>query len=220
MTITKHYKVEDGKVVEAEKPTPKRDWYDYGLDTGPRLRVKRILEGEELRAEMDRIANHPPQTTDREEEKAIHAESDKAFRDGDDRKLGKIYEDLLDEIHSPNLGERTPDQMLEYAWSELEAALTAELREVSRQEKRNDWGFRLLPEGLAVRCQPRSGGESLECRLDKKALKARLQHAAIDAKESAMVLVRNVRAEFDQARARMVISGPAGVALEIESAKA
>jgi hypothetical protein len=218
----KHFKVEgegaDAIVVEGEA-NPTREWYDYGLDTGPRLRPKRILEGEELRREMARIANAPPETTDRGAEAEAHAASEKAFRDGDDRALGKIYEDVLDEIHSPDLGERKKsDAMLERAWRELEAALTAELRELSRAERKETWGFRLYGEGLALRCQPLDGSAVLEVRVDKRALRRRIAHAASDARGSASIMVQTAREEIRQARVRLIIGGGNAVPYESEAA--
>lgn len=208
---------ETGEVVTGPF-NPPRPWHDYGLDTGPRLRVKRVLEGRELDAEMARLANAPPQVTDRDEEREIHRQSEQAFAEKDDRKLGKIYEDLLDEMHSPNLGERkASDAWFERAWNELESALTAELRELSRQERRYDWGFRVTKEGLTLRCVPRAGGETLECRVDKKALKVRVQQAAHDAKESAGILVRRANDEIRQARARIVMGGPGAVPFEADA---
>jgi len=214
------FHVVDGEVVSG--PTmPAREWYDYGKDTGPRLRVKRILEGQELADEMARTANAPPQVTDRDEERAIHAESEKAFREKDDKKLGKLYEDVLDEMHSPNLGERkASDVWFERAFTELEAALTAEIRELCRQERRWDWGYRVTKDGLSIRAVPRGGGDVLECRLDKKALKVRIHHAATDAKDSAAIIVRTARDHFAQARAALIVMGPNAIPYEPDAGRA
>ncbi len=215
------YRVDDGGNVVPGAFNPAREWYDYGKDTGPRLRVKRILEGQELADEMARTANAPPQVTDRDEERAIHAESEKAFREKDDKKLGKIYEDLLDEIHSPELGERkAADAWFDRAFTELEAALTAEIRELCRQERRWDWGYRVTKDGLSIRAVPRAGGDVLECRVDKKALRVRIHHAATDAKDSAAIIVRTARDHFAQARAALIVVGPSAIPYEPDAGRA
>jgi hypothetical protein len=216
------FHVVNGAVVSG--PTlPAREWYDYGKDTGPRVRVRRIVEGSDYDAELSRMAVRPEATYDEAEHAAVHAESEKAFREGDAQKLGKMYEDLLDEIHSPDLGERRPaDEWFNRTFAELEAALVAELRELSRQERRWDWGFRVTDQGLSLRCVRRGGdgSDTLEVRLDKKALKARVQAAAIDAKASAAYIVKRARDEVAQARAKLIIGGPGAVPLESDEARA
>lgn len=216
------YHVVNGLVVEG--PTmPAREWYDYGLDTGPRVRVRGIVEGKAYDDAMAGMAKRPDATYDEAEHAALHAESEKAFAEGDTAKLSKMYEDVLDEIHSPNLGERkVADEWFSKTWGELEAALTSELRELSRQERRYDWGFRVTEQGLSLRCVRRGGdgSDTLEVRLDKKALKARVQAAAVDAKESAAYIVKRARDEVTQARAKLVIGGPSALPYEDDAARA
>ncbi len=214
------FHVVDGLVVEG--PTlPARDWYDYGLDTGPRVRALRIIEGREYDLEIAKQARRPDPTTDPKEDAEIHAISEKAFREGDRQALGKIYEDVLDDMHSHEPGKRKASiEWFDKAFRELEAALTAELRELSRQERRYDWGYRVTTEGLTLRSVPRAGGDTLECRLDKKALKARIQHAATDAKGSAAFIVARARDEMKQARAALIIQGPGAVPYESDEARA
>lgn len=210
-----------GEVVRG--PTmPKRDWLDWGLDTGPRVRVRNIIEGSSYDAEMARMAQRPEPIHDEAELAAVHKETEKAFAGGDNQKLGKIFEDVLDEIHSPDLGERKKsDDWFNKTWAELEAALTSELRELSRQERRWDWGYRVTEHGLSLRCIRRDGDrETLEVRLDKKALKARVQAAAIDAKESAAYIVKRARDEVAQARAKLVMGGPSAIPFEQDEGRA
>jgi hypothetical protein len=212
------FRVDDAGEVVPTETQPARDWYDWGLDTGPRIRPLRLIEGREYDDELAKMSKRADPVNDPAEDAAIFAESEKAFRDGDVRKLGKMYEDLLDEMHSPNLGERTvSDEWFTRAWGELEAALTAEIRELSRQERRYDWGYRVTDEGLSLRSVPRAGGDVLECRIDKKALKARVQQAAHDAKGSAQVIVHRARDEMKQARAALIINGPNAIPYEAEA---
>lgn len=214
------FHVVNGLVVEG--PTlPKRDWYDYGLDTGPRIRPLRLIEGHDYDLEIEKQKRRPDPTTDPKEDAEIHAISEKAFREGDRQALGKIYEDVLDDMHSHEPGKRKASiEWFDKAFRELEAALTAELRELSRQERRYDWGYRVTTEGLTLRSVPRADGDTLECRLDKKALKARIQHAANDPKASAAFIVAKARDEMKQARAALIIQGPGAVPYEDDAARA
>lgn len=210
------FRVEGDAVVPTETQ-PKRDWLDYGLDTGPRIRPLRLIEGHEYDLEIAKQSQRAEPTNDPKDDAEIHATTEKAFADGDTGKLRKIFEDVLDEIHSPDFGERKKsDEWFTKAWNELEAALTSELRELSRQERRYDWGYRVTDDGLALRSVPRAGGDVLECRIDKKALKARVQQAAHDAKGAAELIVHRARDEMKQARSALIISGPNAVPYEAE----
>ena len=52
---TQSFHVVDGKVVEG--PTlPAREWYDYGLDTGPRIRPLRLIQGHDYDVEIEKQA--------------------------------------------------------------------------------------------------------------------------------------------------------------------
>ncbi len=189
-------------------------WVDYGLDTGARLRVAGVYEGEEADR---RIPLRLPET-DRDEraDAELHAKSEKAMREGDDRALAKLYEDLFDELHSADFGEERSDSRALHAYAELEVALVARLREESRRSKWG-WKFRLTAAGLALRVRLEVG--VLEARVSKPELAARIRQAHTDPRGAADELVALAVEEVRAARAKLLFSNE-GVPVEVERAQA
>ena len=209
--------------VEAEAPEesePRRKlrgthWVDFGLDTGPRLRVVGIYEGDE--ADKRIPVRLPEQHRDDGADQELHAESQKALRDGDDRKLGKLYEDLFDELHSIRFGERPDESRALLAYAELEAALVARLREESRRSKWG-WKFRLTATKLALRVRLEVG--VLEARFSKVELAARIRQAHEDPRGAADELIALAVKEVSDARAKMLFGQAHEVPVEAERAQA
>jgi hypothetical protein len=101
-------------------PVPARAWHDGGSGSAPRLRVKGWKEVEPEVA--------PSEIDDREVAEA-HAEYRRAMDAEDNHALGKMFEPVLDEIHtSPSAPDPTPS-IPPLDWSLLEPALTREWRE-------------------------------------------------------------------------------------------
>ena len=181
--------------------TASRDWCDYGKDTGPRLRIKGIYEGEEAAKRVPYVA--PPQTSDPGDDAEAHQAYVKAKADGDERALAKVFPDLLDEIHSSGLGERKTDDAAIAAYEALQQCVENELREVGRSDPKWAWAYALLDDGFAIRGKTPEGFE-LACLLDKKALRARIVGAAIDPRASAYTLVSKAVGEIRKTRQTML----------------
>jgi hypothetical protein len=177
-------------------------WVDYGLDTGPRLRVKGIYEGAEADARL--TVRLPETNRDDAADQELHEQSARAMRDGDEKALGKIYEDLFDELHSSDFGEERDDSKAMLAYAELESALLARLREESRRSGWA-WRFRLTAAGLALRVALEVG--TLECRVSKPELAARIRQAHTDPRSAADELVALASEEIRAARTRMLCGG-------------
>jgi hypothetical protein len=190
-------------------------WVDYGLDTGPRLRVAGIYEGEE--ADKRIAVQLPEQTRDDAADQELHELSAKALREGDDHTLGKLYEDLFDELHSVDFGEERTESRALLAYAELEAALAARLREESRRSKWG-WKFRLTAAGLALRVRLEVG--VLECRVSKPELAARIAQAHTDPRGAADELIALAVKEVSAARAKMLFGQAHEVPVETERAQA
>lgn len=190
-------------------------WVDWGKDTGGRLRVAGIYEGAEAEARLP--VRLPETDRDDRADQELHEESARAMRDGDERKLGKLYEDLFDELHSSDFGEERDESAALLAYAELEGALLARLREESRVSGWR-WRFRLTPVGLALRVYFPELTSALECRVLKPELAARIAQARTDARGAADELVALAREELRAARTRIMLGGE--VPTETERAQA
>lgn len=126
-----------------------RPWYD-GSGKNKRLRVKGIVDLPPKKVEPD------PNGPDPEKLKEEHAAAQKALREEDDHKVGKIFEPLLDDIHkNPSQQHEDPaetfEQRIRRRTADFEAALSGELRELARQTKNWGWAFRWDPMALVIR---------------------------------------------------------------------
>jgi hypothetical protein len=99
------------------------------------LRVKRIVDLDE-----PVLPDRGPNTADPGDVEEIHREVRKALRDEDDRKLGKIFEDVLDPLQNSESRshDKTPEELAEAATLDFEAALASELRRFTQQVR--GWG--------------------------------------------------------------------------------
>jgi hypothetical protein len=183
----------------------KRPWYDWGKDTGPRLRVKGLVDADALPV---RAPEALPNAVDPREVDEIHRRSQQAFADEDDHTLGKIYEDVLDALHSANLPSVDEDPIekirLDLRAKELEQALGAELAELGRCRR---WavGYTLDERGgavvLLVAVRDKVAGIDWLVNVDQRALVTAVQRAGADVRTAAREIATRVRAEVDQARA-------------------
>jgi len=188
-------------------------WLDYGKDTGARLRVRGLVDEKELfpLVEPDDLPHDPREVEE------VHAASLKAFREEDDRALGKLYEDLLDDIHSSDAGENALMSELARAAEELQAAMTAELREVARAEKNWGWKHILSEHGIRIRARTPQG-DFLECQIDRRGTQALVMQAIEDPRGAASACVREAREQIHAARARILVGGFVPVVNEVGQA--
>lgn len=182
--------------VPAAKKNPPRPWYD-GAGRDKRLRVKGLVDlPPPSLPERSAAAPDPGDVAE------VHAESEKAIAEGDERKLGKLYEDLLDGLHSTGTPEGdaalTPWQKLATIVPDYEAALAAEIRVLARADARWGWAYRFVDEGLEVRLRD-PDGEGWACAVDLRALMAAASRTT-DARAFASAVVGRARSEILQAR--------------------
>ena len=183
----------------------RRPWYDYGKDTGPRLRVKGLVDADALPV----VRPEAPSNVDPREVADLHRQSQEALAEGDDKKLGKLYEDLLDTLHSKDLP-TTDEDPIEKARrdiraKDLDAALGAELAELGRGRS---WavGFKLEESGagqvaLVVGVRDKASGADWLVTVDQRALYAAVRRAGAEMRTAAREIATRVRAEVDKARA-------------------
>jgi hypothetical protein len=186
----------------------KRPWYDYGKDTGRRLRVKGLVDVDSLpvaKPEPD------PNGPDPREVEALHRQSQEAMAEGDDRKLGKLYEDLLDALHSNDLPtdeDPITKARFDLRARELEAALGAELSELGRARR---WGVGYRLSGasgqvvLVVGVLDRASGAEWQITVDQRALYNAVRRAGAEMRMAAREIATRVRDHVDKARAGAVI---------------
>lgn len=188
-------------------------WLDYGKDTGPRLRVRGLVDEKELfpLVEPDDLPHDPREVEE------VHAASLKAFREEDDRALAKIYEDVLDDIHSSDAGEGALMSQLAVAAGELQAAITAELKEVDRAEPNWGWKHVLSEYGIRIRARTPQG-QVLECQVDRRGTQILIMQAVSDPRGAASQCVREAREQIHQARARILVGGFVPVVNEVGQA--
>lgn len=187
-------------------------WLDHGKDTGPRLRVRGFVDMNDVQPLVEPEPTHDPKLIDE-----IHAESEAAFRDEDDGKLAKIYEDVLDDIHGSSAGQATLEGQLLRAVEELQAAVTAELREVARAEKNWGWKHSLSEYGIRVRARTPQG-EIFECQVGQRGTRELVVKAVTDPRGAAVELVKNAREYIHNARARTLVGGYVPVQNEVGQA--
>lgn len=203
----------DGAVYTGDAASLSRDrrpWYDYGKDTGRRLRVKGLVDADSLPV----VRPEPmPNAVDPREVDEIHRQSREAMAEGDDRKLGKIYEDLLDTLHSESIPTTDEDPIekvrLDLRAKELELALGAELAELGRGK---GWavGYQLDERHgqvvLLVAARDKASGLDWLVEVDQRALYAASRRAGADMRMAAREIAVGVRDHVDKARAGVVVS--------------
>jgi hypothetical protein len=185
-----------------------RPWYDYGKDTGRRLRVKGLVDVDSLPV----VRPEPmPNAVDPREVDEIHRQSREAMAEGDDRKLGKIYEDLLDAAHSEHLPtDEDPIEKvrLDLRAKELEQAIGAELAELGRGK---GWaiGYQLDERHgqvtLLVAARDKASGLDWLVEVDQRALYAAMRRAGADMRMAAREIAVGVRDHVEKARAGAVV---------------
>lgn len=111
-------------------------WYD-GSGTEKRLRVKGLVDlPEPVRPELPTDGPDPGKVDE------INREVRRAMAEEDDRKLGKIFEDLMESAHASESVARNvpndPVEQMNLAWQDFEVALLAELRTFCEQAR--GWG--------------------------------------------------------------------------------
>jgi hypothetical protein len=203
-----------GGTSEGSAPIPNlkrdvREWYDYGKDTGRRLRVKGLVDVDALP-----VVKPEPDTSgpDPREVEELHRQSREAMAEGDDRKLGKLYEDLLDALHSKDLpSEEDPITKVRHDLraAELEGALGAELAELGRGRR---WavGYKMQQSGagevvLVVGVREKVGGAHWLVTVDQRALYNAVRRAGAEMRAAAREIATHVRAEVDRARAGAIV---------------
>lgn len=183
----------------------RRDWYDYGKDTGRRLRVKGVVDADSLPV----VRPEPPPNVDPGQVDEIHRQSQEAMAEGDDRKLSKIYEDLLDTLHSKDIPTTDEDPIqkvrLDLRAKDLDQALGSELAELGRGK---NWavGYKLEESGagevvLVVGVKDKASGIPWLVTVDQRALYAAARRAGADVRNAAREIATHVRDVVDQARA-------------------
>lgn len=179
-----------------------RGWLDFGLDTGPRLRVKGLRD----------LPGPPPPDPETEGDpgdwRERHRKYKQARADGDDRALSKLMPQVLDELHSGEQKPRVPP----FDWALLEPAFVAELREWGRANRfpKRLIGFQRFFDGsCAVRVPiPGVPNESHEIRIDKRSAVVAWTEAKGDPRRAAGILGERMAGEFATAKIREVISVP------------
>lgn len=185
---------ESGAVVPGPR-VPTRPWYDYGKDTGPRLRVKGWADPPK-----------PEPMPDHDGWRERHARIARAKLEGDTTVLSKAYEPYLDELHTTSTPQPTVSPL---DWDELEPALVAELREWGRAHDVPSGSIglqRFFDASCAVRLVMRDG--TFEMRCDRRSVKAAWRDAGGAARRAAAILVRRGTDELAQARVRETITIP------------
>lgn len=178
-----------------------RPWYD-GAGKDKRLRVVGVVD-----APPPVLPERPSDGPDPGDVREIHEASKKALADGDEHAIGKLYEDLLDEVHSAS-GQAHPADpwlRLRIVCPDFEQALESEMRALARADARWGWAYRLVDEGLEVLLRDPEK-ESWACAVDLRAL----LHAAetyTGARAFASTVVGRARREILSARARSLLGG-------------
>lgn len=120
-------------------PSPKAlskivPWYD-GFGGEKRLKIRGVRELPE-----PTLPERGPDAADPGDVDELHREVKKAFLEEDDRKLGKLFEDILDPLHNSDSRshQKTDEERADEATADFEAALTAELKRFTEQVR--GWG--------------------------------------------------------------------------------
>jgi hypothetical protein len=193
-----------GEVPPAAPKNPSRPWYD-GAGKEKRLRVKGLVDlAPAALPERDAGAPDPGDVAE------IHRASEKAIAEGDERALGKLYEDLLDSVHSKEgpkeEPELTPWAALKKMVPDYEAALAAEMRVLASADARWGWAYRLVDEGLEVRLRD-PDGEGWACAVELRAL-VYAAATTTDARAFASYVVGRARREILNARTGALLGRP------------
>lgn len=109
-------------------------WYD-GFGAEKRLKIRGVRDLPE-----PTLPDRGPDAPDPGDVDELHREVQKAFRDEDDRALGKLFEDVLDPLHNSESTShhKSDEEKADEATADFEASLTAELRRFTQQVR--GWG--------------------------------------------------------------------------------
>lgn len=109
-------------------------WYD-GAGAEKRLKIRGLRDLPE-----PTLPDRPADAADPGDVEELHREVTKALRDEDDRKIGKLFEDILDPLHNSDSRshQKTAKEKADEATADFEAALTAELKRFTDQCR--GWG--------------------------------------------------------------------------------
>jgi hypothetical protein len=186
-----------GEVVPVETQ-PAREWYDFGKDTGPRLRVKGWADVQPEKAPLR------PDDADPAEVEAVHREARRAIDEGDDAALVKLFPDVLDELHSKNPG---APSIAPYDWDALEPALHAEWREWGRSHavKGGQLAFKAEADGGCSVMIPLSRG-NYAITSDKRACVVAWRSALGEPRLAAALLVSAASKELHQSLAKETVA--------------
>lgn len=181
------------------RQAPARDWLGGGKD-GHRLRVKGWKDAE---VELSPFDHDPREVAE------AHAEYRSAMEAGDDHALGKMFEPVLDEIHtSPSAPEPTPT-IPPLDWNALEPALTAEWGEWARSHRvrKNGLALRRAADGGAEVRLAFQGDDGTPFAILQDALKVqtRWDNALGIPRRAAALIVLDATAELHRARQREVV---------------
>lgn len=113
-------------------------WYD-GFGAEKRLKIRGVRDLPE-----PTLPDRPADAPDPGDVDELHKAVQKAFRDEDDRALGKLFEDVLDPLHNSDSRShhKTAEEKADEATADFEAALTAELRRFTDQVR--GWGAQYM----------------------------------------------------------------------------
>lgn len=145
-------------------------WYD-GHGGEKRLKIRGIRDLPE-----PTLPDRPADAPDPGDVDELHREVQKAFRDEDDRALGKLFEDVLDPLHNSESRShaKTGEERADEATADFEASLTAELRRFTQQVR--GWGasYRLTSDkarALVIRLKsPSPHSATFDVEFDEKML--------------------------------------------------
>lgn len=185
--------------IQPSAPAPRvfsRPWHDYGLDTGPRLRVKGLV---------DRPGPPPADPETRGEWLETHERYKRARAEGDDHTIGQIMAPVLDALHS----ETPPTALPPIDWAELEPALLAELREWGRAHgvRPRQLAFqKFFGDNAVVRVVLH--GSLYEARIEPRAAQVAWRQNLANPRKTAARLVERISAELATACARETLFVP------------
>lgn len=155
-------------------------WYD-GLGSEKRLKIKGLKDLPE-----PVLPDRPADAPDPGDVEELHQAVKKAFRDEDDRALGKLFEDVLDPLHNSESTShhRTDAEKADAATADFEAALTAELRRFTDQVR--GWGASYMlgvskDKALVIRLKsPKPYSVTFDAEFDEKMLDRWLRRRKYD----------------------------------------
>lgn len=156
-------------------------WFD-GANGEKRLKIRGVRDLPE-----PTLPERGPNAADPGDVDELHREVQKAFRDEDDHKLGKLFEDILDPLHNSDSRShaKTDEERADEATANFEAALTSELKRFTDQVR--GWGarYRLSTDdktrALVIRLSsPKPHSATFDVEFDEKMLERWLRRRKYD----------------------------------------